>query len=65
MAADLEREGNALYVDEEYEEALERYSKGLELEPQNASLYSSRAAAQLKLENFLGKRQLSKPFLRC
>lgn len=54
MAADLERQGNAKYVDEEFDEALDCYTKGLELEPDNASLYSSRAAAHLKLENFLG-----------
>lgn len=55
MAAELERKGNALFVDEDYDAALECYTQGLGVDRSNASLYTSRAAAHLKLENFLGK----------
>ncbi|GAQ83404.1 SGT1B homolog [Klebsormidium nitens] len=53
MATELERKGNALFVDEDYDAALECYTQGVEMDPGNASLYASRAAAHLKLENFL------------
>lgn len=52
MADDLEKRANALFVDEEFDEALTLYNQAVEQEPYSANLYISRAAAHLKLENF-------------
>ncbi|KAG7382378.1 Suppressor of G2 allele of SKP1 [Phytophthora pseudosyringae] len=42
-------EGNALFVDEAYEEAVRSYTRALEKQPQDADALSKRAAAFLKL----------------
>lgn len=42
-------QGNALYVDEEYEEAVACYTRALETHPNDADALSKRAAAFLKL----------------
>ncbi|POM69717.1 GTP-binding protein Era [Phytophthora palmivora] len=42
-------EGNALFVDEAYEEAVRSYTHALEIQPQDADTLSKRAAAYLKL----------------
>eukprot|EP00897_Mesotaenium_endlicherianum_P000550 jgi/Mesen1/10496/ME000083S09999 len=49
---DLEREGNSFFVDEDYEAAVDSYTRAIEAEPDNSSLYERRAAAYTKLENF-------------
>ncbi|CAK9224880.1 unnamed protein product [Sphagnum jensenii] len=52
MAEELEKKGNAAFVDEDFEEAVNLYTKALDLDSTNASVYISRAAAHVKLENF-------------
>jgi suppressor of G2 allele of SKP1 len=52
MAEELEKKGNAAFVDEDFEEAVNLYTKALALDSTNASVYISRAAAHVKLENF-------------
>ncbi len=54
MAEELEKKGNAAFVDEDFEEAVNLYTKALALDSTNASVYISRAAAHVKLENFTG-----------
>lgn len=54
MAEELEKKGNAAFVDEDFEEAVNLYTKALDLDSTNASVYISRAAAHVKLENFTG-----------
>ncbi|KAE9320103.1 hypothetical protein PR003_g17806 [Phytophthora rubi] len=46
---ELKHEGNALFVDEAYEEAVLCYTRALETQPQDADALSKRAAAFLKL----------------
>ncbi|KAG7395904.1 Suppressor of G2 allele of SKP1 [Phytophthora boehmeriae] len=46
---EFKHQGNALFVDEAYEEAVESYTKALETQPQDADALSKRAAAYLKL----------------
>eukprot|EP00271_Cylindrocystis_brebissonii_P018920 TRINITY_DN5523_c1_g1_i1.p1 TRINITY_DN5523_c1_g1~~TRINITY_DN5523_c1_g1_i1.p1 ORF type:complete len:375 (+),score=87.60 TRINITY_DN5523_c1_g1_i1:256-1380(+) len=52
MASNSEALANAKYVDEEYEESLALYDTAIEEEPRKASLYSSRAQVNIKLEKF-------------
>lgn len=52
MAEDLEKKGHQAFVDEDFEEAVNLYTEALSLEPQNAAVLSSRAAAHTKLENY-------------
>lgn len=56
MAEDLEKKGHQAFVDEDFEEAVNLYTEALSLEPQNAAVLSSRAAAHTKLENYTGTR---------
>uniref|UniRef100_A0A8D2LII1 Protein unc-45 homolog B n=1 Tax=Varanus komodoensis TaxID=61221 RepID=A0A8D2LII1_VARKO len=58
-ASELRREGNALFQEGRYEEALAAYTRALSLcppearpGPQRALLYRNRAACHLKLENY-------------
>ncbi|OWZ14007.1 GTP-binding protein Era [Phytophthora megakarya] len=46
---EFKHEGNALFVDEAYEEAVHSYTRALEMQPQDADALSKRAAAYLKL----------------
>jgi suppressor of G2 allele of SKP1 len=51
-AEDLEKRGHTAFVEEDFEEAVSLYTDALALEPSSASLYVTRAAAHIKLENF-------------
>jgi len=54
MSADaLFNEGNSLFVDENYEEALDKYSKAIEAQPK-VEFYLKRSACHSKLKNFTG-----------
>ena len=46
------KEGNLKFATSKYEEAIELYTKGLELDSENHILYGNRAAACLKMERF-------------
>ncbi|KAK1946060.1 Protein SGT1 [Phytophthora citrophthora] len=48
-AMEFKHEGNALFVDEAYEDAVHSYTCALEKQPQDADALSKRAAAYLKL----------------
>jgi tetratricopeptide (TPR) repeat protein len=50
--ADLKSQGDELYSQGNYLAAIEIYSKGLSLEPNNTLLYHNRGLAYLKLSNF-------------
>jgi suppressor of G2 allele of SKP1 len=51
-ASSLANEANALFVDEDFDSALDLYSKAIEVSPQCAELYILRAAVHLKMDNF-------------
>jgi tetratricopeptide (TPR) repeat protein len=51
-ASSLANEANALFVDEDFDSALDLYSQAIETSPQCAELYVLRAAVHLKTENF-------------
>jgi hypothetical protein len=53
-AEDLEKRGHTAFVEEDFDEAVNLYTEALSLEPSNASLYITRAAAHTKLENYTG-----------
>ena len=54
MNADAyKKQGNLKFTSSKYEEAVELYTKGLELDSENHILYGNRAAAYLKLERFV------------
>lgn len=50
--ATLVSEGNLLFVDEDYEGAVEKFTEAIQSEPHNDETFVLRAAAHLKLENF-------------
>lgn len=54
MATDLERAAKEAYVDDDFELALDFYTRALDLDPCDAHLLADRAQANLKLENFAG-----------
>eukprot|EP00283_Hemiselmis_rufescens_P003945 CAMPEP_0173418440 /NCGR_PEP_ID=MMETSP1357-20121228/595_1 /TAXON_ID=77926 /ORGANISM="Hemiselmis rufescens, Strain PCC563" /LENGTH=143 /DNA_ID=CAMNT_0014380929 /DNA_START=31 /DNA_END=458 /DNA_ORIENTATION=+ len=48
----LSNEANALFVDEDYDSALDLYTQAIEVAPQAAELYVARAAVHLKMEDY-------------
>ncbi len=62
--ASIEAKANAKFVDEEFDEAIKLYSEAIDANPGSSQLYSSRAAAFLKTQNYLGNVELKnlKPF---
>jgi len=48
----LANEANALFVDEDYDSALDLYTQAIEIAPQSADLLVARAAVHLKLDDF-------------
>ena len=44
--------GNAAFVDEDYDAAVQGYSSAIEAEPSNADAFAKRAAVQLKLKRY-------------
>ncbi|XP_038987099.1 protein SGT1 homolog isoform X2 [Phoenix dactylifera] len=52
MASDLEKRAKEAFFEDEFEVALDLYSRALELDPKNADLYADRAQANIKLKNF-------------
>lgn len=63
-AADAFSAANAAFVEEEYDEALRRYSEALDLDRGNANYWSARAQCHLKLENFVEALQDADEALR-
>ncbi|TFY63262.1 hypothetical protein EVG20_g6394 [Dentipellis fragilis] len=51
-AAKLKAEGNAFYVNKQYEEAIAKYSQAIEHDRNNAVLFSNRAACYQALKRF-------------
>lgn len=49
---ELKQRGNECFANGRYAEAIENYTRGLEVNPNSAILYANRSAAQLKLENY-------------
>ena len=56
-AASLLDEGNAFYAVTEFEQAVERYSQALEVDPNLAAAYYNRANAQARLEQNIDARR--------
>ncbi|KAJ7723565.1 hypothetical protein B0H16DRAFT_1598494 [Mycena metata] len=52
MAAELKTAGNALFAAQNYGAAIEKYSAAIALDPQNAVLYSNRAASHHALAQY-------------
>lgn len=50
-AEQLKDEGNALFKDKKYEEAIVKYTAGIELDGKHAILYANRAICYLSLES--------------
>jgi serine/threonine-protein phosphatase 5 len=58
---ELKQRGNDCFQTGRYAEAIEFYSRGLDVNPSSAVLYANRSAAQLKLENYgLAEQDASK-----
>lgn len=53
-AEDLVAKGNSLFVDEQYDEALEAYTGAIELEDDHFEAYLKRSAAHYSLKNYAG-----------
>lgn len=54
LVKDFKLAGNQLFQVEKYEEAIEKYSQAIEIDPSNERLYSNRAAAYIAMENWQG-----------
>ncbi|KAL8920562.1 MAG: hypothetical protein Q9208_006184 [Pyrenodesmia sp. 3 TL-2023] len=52
MANALKAEGNKAFADKNFEEAIDKFSQAIELEPTNHVLYSNRSGAYASLKNF-------------
>lgn len=50
QATNLQKEGTALFKQEQYEEAILKYSEAIELDSENKVLYSNRSACYAKLK---------------
>jgi hypothetical protein len=55
MAQKLVGEANSLFVDECYEEALEKFDQAIQLDGSVSDYYSKRSNCRLKLDDFLGE----------
>jgi len=51
-AEELKKQGNARFAEGEYEESAELYTKAIQLDEENATLFSNRSAAFFKLGRF-------------
>ena len=47
-------EANTLFVDDNFEEALVKYNKAVDLEPDNVDAYVKRSSCHYRLKNFAG-----------
>ncbi len=54
MAQKLVGEANSLFVDEAYDEALEKFDQAIQLDGTVSDYYSKRSNCKLKLEDSLG-----------
>ncbi|KAI4225601.1 MAG: hypothetical protein L6R36_003808, partial [Xanthoria steineri] len=52
MADALKAEGNKAFAAKNFDEAIEKFSKAIEIEPKNHVLYSNRSGAYASLKNF-------------
>ena len=52
MSEEILKEANSLFVDEQFDESLQLYSKLLEDDPSNVDVLLKRSNNYLKLENF-------------
>ncbi|KAL9634357.1 MAG: hypothetical protein Q9204_003037 [Flavoplaca sp. TL-2023a] len=52
MADSLKAEGNKAFAAKNFDEAIDKFSKAIELEPENHVLYSNRSGAYASLKNF-------------
>ncbi|MCJ1258401.1 Hsp90 cochaperone [Lignoscripta atroalba] len=52
MADSLKAEGNKAFAEKKFEEAIEKFTKAIEIEPSNHVLYSNRSGAYASLKNF-------------
>ncbi|GIQ91829.1 hypothetical protein KIPB_015253 [Kipferlia bialata] len=48
----LKEQGNALYKDKHYAEAIDMFTKAIKVSPANTLLYSNRANARYQLDRF-------------
>ena len=52
-ANDMKLKGNECLTKKDFEGAVEWYSKGIQIDPNNHILYSNRSAAYLSMNNFI------------
>ncbi|GMP70351.1 hypothetical protein CsSME_00029232 [Camellia sinensis var. sinensis] len=52
MASDLETRAKEAFIDDHFELAVDLYSQAIAIDPKNAELFSDRAQANIKLNNF-------------
>lgn len=62
-SADLEKKAKEAFIDDHFELAVDLYSQAIVLNPNDADLFVDRAQANIKLQNFTGKR--NNEFHRC
>ncbi|KAL4559077.1 hypothetical protein LXL04_031210 [Taraxacum kok-saghyz] len=66
MASDLAAKAKEAYIDDHFELAIELYSQGILIDPNNSELFSDRAQANIKLKNFTGMSLLvCDPITKC
>ena len=58
MATALEKRAKEAFVDDNFDLAVDLYTQALDMDPTNADLYADRAQANIKLDNFTGRRSL-------
>lgn len=67
MATDLEKKAKEAFVDDDFDLAVDLYTQAIDMDPKNADLYADRAQANIKINNFTGKKKWKKkkaaPFL--
>ena len=54
MAKELAAKAKEAFVDDDFDEAVDLYSKAIDLDPNFAEFFADRAQANVKLENFIG-----------
>lgn len=54
MASDLEHKAKEAFIDDHFELAVDLYTQAIGMSPNNAELFSDRAQANIKLQNYTG-----------
>lgn len=63
MAKELAEKAKEAFLDDDFDVAVDLYSKAIDLDPNCAAFFADRAQAYIKLDNFTGIRRFV--FLLC